>query len=215
MVQVFKIVIYFGVLLQALPVAAGPMLVGAFSGGDLSGWEDKKFSGETIYTLVEDSGRKVLKAEARQSASGLFKKVKADPREYPVLRWSWKVDNILEKGQAGTKAGDDYAARIYVIFPGTFFWQTRGINYIWANKLPRGEAVPNAFARDNVMMVAVESGSERLGAWVEEERNIYNDYRKLFGKEPPMVGAIAVMTDADNTGGAVSAFYGDIYLDLD
>jgi hypothetical protein len=202
-------------MLGAVPASAGPVVVGAFSGGDLSGWEGKKFSGETRYTLVEDQGRQVLKAEARQSASGLFKKVQVDPKAYPVLRWTWKVQQILEKGQAGTKAGDDYAARIYVIFPGTFFWQTRSINYIWANKLPRGESVPNAFARDNVMMLAVESGTERVGRWVEEERNIYNDYLMLFGEEPPMIGAIAVMTDADNTGGAATAFYGDIFLAAD
>ena len=212
MSQISKLILIICILAVAASAVAATMVVGDFSHGDLSGWEDKKFSGQTIYTLVEDQGHRVLKAESKESASGLFKKVKVDPRAYPMLRWSWKVDHIIEKGQAGTRAGDDYAARIYVLFPGTFFWQTKSINYIWANKLPRGQSVPNAFAPDNVIMVAVESGPEKVGLWVEEERNIYNDYKRLFGKDPPRIGAVAIMTDSDNTKEAATAFYGDISL---
>jgi hypothetical protein len=63
------------------------------------------------------------------------------------------------------------------------------------------------------MMVAVESGDEKAGTWVTEERNVYEDYRRLFGEEPPMIGAVALMTDTDNTGGEATAYYGDITLE--
>ena len=59
-------------------------------------------------------------------------------------------------------------------------------------------------------MVVVRSGGERVGAWVEEERNVYEDYRKAFGGEPPMIKGIAVMTDTDDTGESATAWYGDI-----
>ena len=62
------------------------------------------------------------------------------------------------------------------------------------------------------MMVAVESGDENAGSWVTEKRNVYEDYRKLFGEEPPEIGAVALMTDSDNTGGEATAYYGDITL---
>jgi hypothetical protein len=62
------------------------------------------------------------------------------------------------------------------------------------------------------MMLAVEAGPERTGQWLVEERDILADYRRLFGGEPREIGAIAIMTDTDNTGGEATAWYGDITL---
>lgn len=193
------------------PVLSGDIVVGSFSTGDLSGWTPKRFKGETSYTLVDDGGRAVLRAESRAAASGLVKEIRLDPRSVPVLRWSWKIERTLPSGDERTKAGDDYAARVYVVFPSVLFWRTRAVNYIWANRLPVGESLPNAYT-SNAVMVAVESGDEKAGTWVHEERNIYEDFRALFGKEPPEIGAVAIMTDTDNTGGEAVAWYGDITL---
>jgi hypothetical protein len=177
----------------------------------LNGWETKSFKGQTDYSLVKENGRTVVRAHSKGTASGLIRKVKLDPNRYRFLRWSWKISGIVINGDEKTKAGDDYAARVYVIFPGRFFWQTRAINYIWANHLARGEAIPNAFTK-NAMMVAVESGSQRTGEWLSEERDILADYRNLFGEEPHEIGAIAIMTDTDNTGSEALAWYGDISI---
>jgi hypothetical protein len=35
----------------------------------------------------------------------------------------------------------------------------------------------------------------------------------IFGEESPPVGAIAIMTDTDNTGESVTAYYDDIRLE--
>lgn len=185
--------------------------VGAFSSEGLSGWESKVFKGTTEYSLVRDDGRTVVKATSKKTASGLIKKVKLDPKSFRYLRWSWKIAGIVKNGDETTKAGDDYAARVYVVFPGRFFWQTKAINYIWANRLKKGEAIPNAFT-SHAMMLAVESGPERSGQWLTEGRDILADYRRLFGEEPREIGAIAIMTDTDNTGGEATAWYGDISL---
>lgn len=201
----------FFLFMVSLPAMAQEIKLGDFSSGDLKGWEEKSFAGNTTYELVENDGRKVLKAVSDKSASGLFKEVDIDLKQYPILRWSWKVEGVLAGGDAFTKEGDDYAARIYIVFPAFLFWNTRGINYIWANKLPKGQAVPNAYA-DKVIMLAVESGPAKVGQWVSEERNVYEDFKKLFGEEPPALGAVAIMTDTDNTGGRAVAYYGDITL---
>jgi Protein of unknown function (DUF3047) len=198
-------------LAHPAPAPCGDIVVGSFSTGDLSGWTPKVFRGETAYTLAEDGGRTVLRAESQGAASGLVKEIRLDPRSAPVLRWSWKIERTLAQGDERTKAGDDYAARVYIIFPSVLFWKTRAINYIWANKLPAGESLPNAYS-SNAVMVAVESGDGKAGTWVHEERNIFEDYRTLFGKDPPALGAVAIMTDTDNTGGKAVAWYGDITL---
>ena len=185
--------------------------VSRFATEGLVGWESKSFKGMTEYVLVQEGDRTVVRAHSIASASGLFKKVRLDPTRFRQLRWSWKIAATIAHGNETIKNGDDYAARVYVIFPGRFFWQTKAINYIWANRLPKGNAIPNAFS-GNAMMVAVESGSEKKGVWITEERDVLADYRRLFDEEPREIGAIAIMTDTDNTGDEATAWYGDISI---
>jgi hypothetical protein len=197
------------------------------------GWkalEFPKIERHTLYTVETDGTNSFLKAESRNSASGLYKEVDIDLREFPILSWRWKVERIIEKGDARTKQGDDYAARIYVTFEydperapllerlkykvaGLIYGKVpaSAINYIWANRLGKGEHIPNAYT-DRSIMVAVESGPEFVGRWVSEERNVYEDYRAFFGVEPPGVSGIAVMTDTDNTKESAVAYYDDIVL---
>jgi Protein of unknown function (DUF3047) len=85
------------------------------------------------------------------------------------------------------------------------------INYIWANRLPKGAAIDNAFT-DRAKMIAVQSGPQEMGRWLSEERNLYEDYRRLFGQEPPQIAGIAVMTDTDNTGESAVAYYDRITI---
>ena len=186
--------------------------VGLFSRGDLSGWEEKDFAGKTEYRFFRLDNRTTLRASSNSAASGRFKKVHINLKDTPVLHWSWKVDNLLDGVDEQTKSGDDYPARVYVVFSGgLFFWRTRAINYVWSNNQPIGTTWPNAFT-GNAKMIAVESGSEKLGQWVVEQRNVAEDYRRLFGKEPGTVDAVAIMTDTDNSGQRASAWYGDIWF---
>ena len=179
--------------------------------GDLGLWQVQTFVGRTQYELVSDGSSKVLHATSSAAASGLIKQLEFDPNQYPRLQWRWKIEAVLASGDARTKEGDDYAARIYVIFPHWIKPLTCTINYIWANRLPKGEALPNSYF-SRAMMLAVESGNQRAGEWILEERNLVEDYRRLFGEDPPLAGAIAIMTDTDNTGEHAQAWYDDIRL---
>lgn len=198
-------------LLIALPASADEIAVSRFGTEGLKGWETKSFKGNTAYRMVQEDGHAAVKAHAKAAASGLSKKLAFKPVTYRYIKWSWKISNTISQGNEKTKQGDDYAARVYVVFPGRFFWQMRALNYIWANKLPKGEFVPNAYTA-NAMMIAVESGPEKAAQWVSEERDILADYRRVFGEDPPEAGAIAIMTDTDNTGAEATAWYGDITL---
>jgi len=192
-------------------VHANTIAISRFETEGLSGWERKSFRGETEYSLIREGGSTVVKARSSAAASGLFKKVQLDPAQYRYLSWKWKIAEPLRGRAEKTKAGDDYSARVYVVFPGMFFWQTKAINYVWSSRLPKGESFPNPFT-SNAMMVVVESGPEKTGTWITEQRDILADYRRLFGGEPRKLGAIAVMTDTDNTAGEALAWYGDITI---
>jgi hypothetical protein len=185
------------------------IIIDDFAQGIKPGWEKQLFKGETGYTWIKEENRGFVRAASKNAASGLIYKVDFDPQQYPYIIWNWKVDNIIKNGDATKKTGDDYPARVYVVFPSLFFWKTRAVNYIWANRLPRNKAIPSSYTSNSVM-VSVQSGQAETGRWLTETRNIYEDFQGFFGDKPSRVGAIAIMTDTDNTGESASASYGPI-----
>ncbi len=216
------------------------LVVGAFSrsepGGALpDGWAPLTFpqvDKHTRYTLVrDDEAGVVVRAEANAAASGLMRKIDFPVRDRPLLAWRWKADNLIAKGDVTSREGDDYPVRIYVAFrysPERLGFGERlkyaavrflygeypphaGLNYIWDTKAPEGTLVTNSFV-DRVKMIVVESGPARLRQWIGYERDIVADYRRAFGEDPPPISGVALMTDSDNTGESVVAYYGDIAL---
>jgi len=170
----------------------------------------------------------VVKAVSEASASGLIKEVRIDPREFPIVQWRWKVENLLKNSDVSRKDGDDYPARLYITFEydpekvgfgkKLKFKAGRAIfgdipigalNYIWDSKAPVGTIVDNVYT-DFAKMVVVESGPQKVGVWVDESRNLYDDYKKAFGEDPPLINGVAIMSDTDNTKERVTAYYGDI-----
>lgn len=199
-------------LLLAIPAGADRLEVARFSAGDLDEWKPKSFAGETRYRLEVHAGRQVLHSVSNASASGLYREVTIDLKETPYLHWSWRTGNLPATQDERSKTGDDYAARIYVVFSGgPLFWRTRAINYVWSSHQPAGSEWPNAFTA-NARMIAVRSGAGAVGQWVHESRNVSDDYRRIFGDEPGDVSAVALMTDTDNTGQAAEAWFGDIWF---
>jgi hypothetical protein len=200
-------------LLSGNALAADKLQVGEFSSGGLAGWDQKSFSGATVYNIVNESGRKVLKANSNSTASGLVKRIKVDLNKTPFLNWSWKIDAQLKDLNEQSKQGDDYAARIYVIVDGGFFpWNSKAMNYVWSSNQARGTEWGNAYLPKNAKMTAVRGQQDRAGVWQNEKRNVKQDFKKLYGKNILKIDAVAVMTDTDNSKGKVTATYGDIFF---
>lgn len=186
--------------------------IGAFSRGELDGWKEKQFKGQTDYQLTEIAGVRALRAHSRDAASGLYKPMRVDLAQTPYLHWSWRIEGTLGDLDETTRAGDDYAARVYVVVSGRlFFWNTRAVNYVWASRRPEGASWPNAFT-SNARMVAVRSGDGLARRWIRERRDVREDFQALFGAKVRYIDAVAIMTDTDNTGREARAYYGDIYF---
>ncbi len=183
----------------------------------------------TRYTLVADGGLTVMKADANASASGLSRDIRVNLAEYPVLKWRWKISSLLKNSDVTTKDGDDFPARVYVMFDypleklsfgdRTKLRMARALHdpnlpaaticYVWDTKSPVGTLVPSAYT--NLMrMIVVESGGARVNRWLEMERDVAADFKAAFGEEAPPVSAVAIATDTDNTGESATAFFGDI-----
>jgi hypothetical protein len=212
------------VLLSSAPVLA--------PNGLPRSWEELSFPKIKSHTAYDWSASSAaLHAKADKSASGLIFRHQGPVADAPVLRWRWKIAGILPKGDEREKRGDDCAARVYVTFkyePSRVGLATRlkygaikalrgeypphnAIMYIWANTLAAGESLLSPYTK-RVMMVAARSGNSGAGEWRSEERDVLADYRRLFHEEPPPYAGIALMTDADDTGGTAEAWYADVVL---
>lgn len=211
-----SLIVLLACFLLAINAQAQPseVLIDDFESGLAPGWSVQSFVGFNDYRVVMDGPDDVLQAESQATASSLYFKTNIDLRDYPVLSWRWKIESTVTGGDVRFKTSDDYPARIYVVFPHWFYPKTRSINYIWANQLPKGEVVASPYT-ENSQIVAIESGDGRAGEWIAEHRNVYEDYRRIFGEEPGSVGAIAIMTDSDDTGSSARAWYDDIRFQAD
>jgi hypothetical protein len=206
---------------------------GLAPGSKLPEWlEPVTFGGKstpTDFALVEDDGRTVLRALARASASGLARSLRVDPADYPVLAWRWKTRKLIARGGLGSKAGDDFALRLYVSFdldPSALsfadrmrtslargIWGNRlplaALCYVWDNHAPPGSIAPNAYT-DRVQMVVADSGSASLGRWTSHERDVAGDFRRAFGMTAPGIASVIVSADTDNTGADAESWFGDV-----
>lgn len=191
-----------------------------FSSGELSGWEEKSFSGNTRYQITKLNNRFVLKAHSDNSASGLAIEQTADLLNTPYMNWSWLTKSRMLNLDEHSKEGDDYVARIYVVKKdGWFIWQTKAINYVWSSNQPKESQWPNAYAGDKALMIAIRGTESNLNQWYDEKRNVYNDFVELFGdkgsdeenqKAYRYIDMIAIMTDTDNGKQEAVSYYGDI-----
>ena len=204
-----------GILIYSLIFAAQfPKWFTFMEKGALNEWEEKIFKNKVFYSVKTEDINKYLTAYSSNSASGIFYRIRFDPKEYPIVSWKWKVLKFPDKGKSGDyKEGwiekDDYAARFYVIFPKLSFNRTKTLEYIWDKDLPEGTILTSPYFK-NIKLIVAESGENNKGNWVYEERNILKDYKECFGTEPGGVGAIAIMTDTDNTASTAEAYYDEI-----
>jgi len=187
--------------------------VANFNKPSLDDWSHKKFAGFTTYSVMQDGVDSVLNAKSKNSASGLYLAKRVDLTEYPYVHWRWKISQRLSDREERLKEGDDFAARVYlVVSGGMFFWKTRAISYVWSNQMSKGSEWPNAFAGANAMMHSVRGKEDAVNTWYSEKRNLLEDMRRIHGSEIRYIDVLALMSDTDNAGGSVEAWYDDIYF---
>ena len=188
-------------------------------------WSLSRFKPTSRYRLVEDAGTTVVKASAQSSASGLIHYLDVDLRERPLLSWRWKVMDLFPSGSSP----DDSPVRIVVSFAGDvqklpfgeriFYDQFRlftgqqlpyaALMYVWGSRTPRDGIVRDDHT-SRIKIIAVESGNEKLGTWLEETRNVEADFRRAFGEEPNKIVSVGILTETDVSDRALEAYYGDL-----
>lgn len=238
-VLVFALLLAAGASLAAY--AVGTVDIAAFSAMDPAqpippAWYEIKLTRlkSPEYSLVRDEGATVLRVYASSAGGSLVHRVDVDPKGKPRLAWRWKIDHVVQAGDLDRPEGDDYAARVYVMFdlplselPFGLRAKVRlarllhsdvpaaAICYVWDNRHPVGTMRPNTHV-GSVRMIVLRSGPEGAGKWATESRDLDADFRAAFADlaphATPRIVGIAVGNDTDQTHENVTAWFGDLHI---
>jgi len=161
----------------------------------------------------------------------LARPIAIDLAATPILCWRWRVDAPVAAADMRTKAGDDYAARVYVAFDMPSSALSAGtrlrlgfarglfgaavpdaaLNYVWDNRNPVGARRKSAYT-DRAELIVAETGAANAGKWVAERADIGADFARAFGGKAGQPIQIAIASDTDNTKSKARAAFADIHF---
>ena len=200
-------------------------------GTSLAPWEPwliRRGNAPTAYRAAEVDGVIALEADAQEGGSALWRKIRLDPRSYPVIEWRWRVapepGTALEASSAASPLArlslgfhgdvnkldfDDRAKLRLAMLLTANGLPYASLMYVWMLDVPV-ETVLRSPWTDRVRMIVVESGTQRVGEWVSVQRNVLEDYRRAFDEEADDIVGVGVMTDPGDDGSRRRGYYGDI-----
>ena len=163
-------------------------------------WRGDDDQAREMYTIREENGNRYLHAAENGSSIIIRKQLKEwDANEYPVLTWRWRANVLPEGGDERIGSRNDSSVGVYVVLDQNFIGVPKTLKYVWSTTLPVG----THHRRDGIgrpHVIVLESGADRLGEWVEESVDVYADYVRFFGKNPPRKAVgIGILTDGNAT----------------
>ena len=195
-----------------------------------SAWEPLHFNNvgrHTDYTTVESEEKRWLRSDSDCAASALLLPLGGvDLAQTPLLQWRWRVDDPLEIEDERSKPGDDFAARVYLLFPferehSSFFGRIRrgiaralyqrelpgsALIFVWSSSEPVGAEWTNPHAEDSHMRVL---GTGNGGHWQQASVDVPAEYLSAFGRPARNPVGLALMTDSDNSCQRAAARFAD------
>jgi hypothetical protein len=197
-------------------------------------WDHVRFGNQkpTRYSPTVHQGRPAVLAESDGGNSTLrLQLVPPQSVDASWLHFAWQIPALNEKADLRNADIDDAVVRVILAFDGDRDRMSARdhmlselaqlvtgeqlpyatLMYVWDNRYPVGSVIPNPHTQ-RIRKLVVESGPQRLNRWVDVERDIKADYRSAFGEDPGLLTSIGVMTDSNNTGENVRAWFGSIKL---
>ncbi|MGD2127511.1 MAG: DUF3047 domain-containing protein [Desulfobacteraceae bacterium] len=170
------------------------------------GWDLKERSGRADFSVVKEGNFHALCLRSEDTSFSLQKPVNVNTRHYPLLSWKWKVTKLPEGGDFRETKTDDQAAQLFLAFS-----NRKVIVYIWDTTAPQG-STDDAWAPPfmTIKAIVVRSGDAHTGKWITETRNAHEDYRELFGHEPPRVAGVRIQINSQHTETSGESFFADM-----
>jgi hypothetical protein len=173
------------------------------------GWDFKNIIGTqpAEFYLEKDQKGNItfLHMEAdKSSGSVVCNPEKINLRETPILRWRWRV-NVLPEGADGRYENkDDQSIGIY-LGTGNLFIK-KSVSYRWDTDTPKGLEGSCAYGAGTIKIkwFTLRNKEDAAGEWFTEERNVAEDFYKVWGYYPEDV-YVSISCNSQYTGGKASA----------
>ena len=177
------------------------------------GWSQEKEPGpQSKIAVGQERDLPFVQLLSVNDGFGIKKEFSFDIRKHPYLTWRWKATRLPKGGDIRKREADDQAGQIYVLFPRfPAMINTRSMGYIWDAATPAGTSGTSTAYR-RMKYVVLQSGTEKLGQWIWETRNVLEDYKKYFQEDPPLVGGLLLYIDTQQTQSSAEIFYADIFF---
>jgi hypothetical protein len=174
------------------------------------GWRSKDNKKAKLYEVRSDGKNAYLAAQDSGASVILLKSSHWNPREFPIVTWCWRADALPPGGDERFGHTNDSAAGLYVVYSQNWIGIPRQIKYVWSTTLPVG-TVDRRDKWGRPYFFVLESGAEKLGKWVFEQVDAYENYRRVYdGKPKKRTIGLAILTDANSTDSYAAAAYADI-----
>jgi hypothetical protein len=200
-------ILWLAILFLAVPAwAEDRVVIADFSSGTTAGWQLKEKSGKADVAVLKDGDVSAVRFRSVDASFSLQKEVHVDIKQFPILTWKWKVTKLPGGGDFRKSTTDDQASQLFVAFT-----KAKSIVYIWDTSAPQGlteDTTPVPFM--HIKVVVVRTGAVDTGKWLTETRNVYEDYKKLFGEEPPLVSGMRLQINSQHTKTSAESYFADV-----
>lgn len=144
------------------------------------GWRHLWFLGVTDIFKEEEDGS-CIRCRTKGNVGILQKELDLSLGPETVLSWDWVVRALPSTLREDTTISHDYLS------VAVEFENGRDLTYTWSCELPVGHGYwcPLATWKDREFHVVVRSGTQELGSWLEEKRNVFQDYQTYISRHVP------------------------------
>jgi outer membrane protein OmpA-like peptidoglycan-associated protein len=155
-------------------------------GGAPAGWALEKKTGAPSLKISKEGDNYYLHLRSQGNSSfGVRTSARVNVKDFPILSWRWKVEKMPVGGDVRKKTADDQALQVYIAFKETGFpavLNTPVVGYVWDNEAPKGwSGRSTQIGGDKMRYIVLRNKTDKTGQWYTERRNLYEDYKKLFG----------------------------------
>jgi hypothetical protein len=170
------------------------------------GWELSVNKGEPDLQLVQDEGKQALRMRSDKASFSLQKKIQISLQASPFLVWDWKVTELPKGGDFRRSGSDDQAAQLIIAFSSSRF-----LSYIWDSTAPKGTiAEASAPVLKKIFAVVMQSGTQGLGTWITERRNLIDDYKQAYGEAPEVIEGVRIQINSQHTQSRAESYWHSI-----
>lgn len=183
-----------------------------FARGLAAGWQNVAFfKAPTDYQVVREGTNVFVRGVAVKTCSALSCKLDLAAPETINLRWRWRIAGVATNGSERDLKKFDHAARVFIAFD-TLLGPPRTLNYLWGNAEKAGTVLAHPKS-GRAQLFVLESGNAKSGRWISEERDVLEDWQKVFpGRPMPKIVGMGLMTDSDSLGQTLTGSYADLEL---